>query len=81
MVDTNYYLILMGYNLLDLNSFISIVARIALVKPEKARGVEDVVLRAAQTGQIVEKVSSCSILQSFYTSLYTYLYVYHIQID
>ena len=34
----------------------SIVARIALVKPEKARGVEDVILRAAQMGQIVEKV-------------------------
>ncbi|XP_010540551.1 PREDICTED: DNA-binding protein DDB_G0278111-like isoform X2 [Tarenaya hassleriana] len=33
------------------------LARIALVKPDKARGVEDVVLRAAQTGQIVEKVS------------------------
>ncbi|XP_057797686.1 uncharacterized protein LOC131013577 isoform X4 [Salvia miltiorrhiza] len=33
------------------------LARIALVKPEKARGVEDVILRAAQTGQIVEKVS------------------------
>ncbi|CAA0823698.1 double-stranded DNA-binding family protein [Striga hermonthica] len=33
------------------------LARIALVKPEKARGVEDVVIRAAQTGQIVEKVS------------------------
>ncbi|XP_010538241.1 PREDICTED: programmed cell death protein 5 isoform X3 [Tarenaya hassleriana] len=33
------------------------VARIALVKPDKARGVEDVLLRAAQTGQIVEKVS------------------------
>lgn len=32
------------------------VARIALVKPEKARGVEDVILRAAQMGQIVEKV-------------------------
>lgn len=32
------------------------VARIALVKPEKARGVEDVLLRAAQMGQIVEKV-------------------------
>lgn len=36
--------------------FVSIVARIALVKPEKARGVEDVLLRAAQMGQIVEKV-------------------------
>ncbi|KAG6793528.1 hypothetical protein POTOM_002739 [Populus tomentosa] len=34
-----------------------VVARIALVKPEKARGVEDVILRAAQMGQIVEKVS------------------------
>ncbi|XP_038722167.1 DNA-binding protein DDB_G0278111-like [Tripterygium wilfordii] len=33
------------------------IARIALVKPEKARGVEDVILRAAQMGQIVEKVS------------------------
>ncbi|CAL5412456.1 unnamed protein product [Camellia sinensis] len=33
------------------------VARIALVKPEKARAVEDVILRAAQMGQIVEKVS------------------------
>ncbi|XP_010243697.1 PREDICTED: DNA-binding protein DDB_G0278111 [Nelumbo nucifera] len=33
------------------------LARIALVKPEKARGVEDVLLRAAQMGQIVEKVS------------------------
>ncbi|CAK7350269.1 unnamed protein product [Dovyalis caffra] len=34
-----------------------IFARIALVKPEKARSVEDVILRAAQMGQIVEKVS------------------------
>ncbi|KAE8647741.1 hypothetical protein IC582_017769 [Cucumis melo] len=33
------------------------LSRIALVKPEKARGVEDVILRAAQMGQIVEKVS------------------------
>ena len=32
------------------------VARIALVKPEKARGVEDVLLRSAQMGQITEKV-------------------------
>lgn len=37
---------------------ISTVARIALVKPEKARGVEDVILRAAQMGQIVEKVKN-----------------------
>lgn len=42
-----------------LHSYASIfaVARIALVKPEKARGVEDVILRAAQMGQIVEKVA------------------------
>ncbi|KAL9267957.1 Programmed cell death protein 5-like protein [Drosera capensis] len=33
------------------------LARIALVKPEKARGVEGVILRAAQMGQIVEKVT------------------------
>ncbi|XP_038984927.1 DNA-binding protein DDB_G0278111-like isoform X1 [Phoenix dactylifera] len=33
------------------------LARIALVKPEKARGVEDVLLRAAQMGQMTEKVS------------------------
>ncbi|XP_024315371.1 uncharacterized protein LOC100842744 isoform X1 [Brachypodium distachyon] len=33
------------------------VSRIALVKPDKARGVEDVILRAAQTGGISEKVS------------------------
>ncbi|CAN4082091.1 unnamed protein product [Withania somnifera] len=33
------------------------VARIALVKPDKARGVEDVILRGAQYGQITEKVS------------------------
>ncbi|KAL2557472.1 PDCD5-like superfamily [Forsythia ovata] len=30
------------------------VARIALVKPDKARGVEDVILRAAQMGQIAK---------------------------
>lgn len=32
------------------------LARIALVKPDKARGVEDLVLQAAQRGQIVERV-------------------------
>ncbi|XP_038984932.1 DNA-binding protein DDB_G0278111-like isoform X5 [Phoenix dactylifera] len=37
--------------------FMLTVARIALVKPEKARGVEDVLLRAAQMGQMTEKVS------------------------
>lgn len=36
--------------------FPSPVARIALVKPEKARGVEDLVIRMAQMGQITEKV-------------------------
>ncbi|PKA51624.1 hypothetical protein AXF42_Ash002991 [Apostasia shenzhenica] len=34
-----------------------VIARIALVKPDKARGVEDVLLRAAQMGQMSEKVS------------------------
>merc|ERR1711915_200494 len=33
------------------------IARIALVKPDKARGVEDFLLRGAQMGQITEKVS------------------------
>ncbi|GAB4822110.1 hypothetical protein N2152v2_009156 [Parachlorella kessleri] len=33
------------------------LARIALVKPDKARGVEEIVLRAARSGQIREKVS------------------------
>jgi DNA-binding TFAR19-related protein (PDSD5 family) len=33
------------------------VARIALVKPEKARGVESLILQMAQRGQITEKAS------------------------
>eukprot|EP00270_Netrium_digitus_P021058 TRINITY_DN886_c0_g1_i1.p1 TRINITY_DN886_c0_g1~~TRINITY_DN886_c0_g1_i1.p1 ORF type:complete len:146 (-),score=46.56 TRINITY_DN886_c0_g1_i1:425-829(-) len=33
------------------------LARIALVKPEKARGVEDMILRSVQVGQIQEQVS------------------------
>ncbi|KAL3685650.1 hypothetical protein R1sor_003672 [Riccia sorocarpa] len=33
------------------------LSRIALVKPEKARGVEDLILRSAQYGQITEKVT------------------------
>ncbi|KAJ3682697.1 hypothetical protein LUZ60_012924 [Juncus effusus] len=33
------------------------LGRIALVKPDKARGVEDVLLRAFQMGRISEKVS------------------------
>lgn len=32
------------------------MARIALVKPDKARGVEQIILQAAQRGQIGEKV-------------------------
>jgi DNA-binding TFAR19-related protein (PDSD5 family) len=32
------------------------VARIILVKPDKARGLEAVILRAAQMGQITKKV-------------------------
>ncbi|WMV15655.1 hypothetical protein MTR67_009040 [Solanum verrucosum] len=38
-------------------------ARIALVKPDKARGVEDVILRAAQYGQITEKVSEQKLIE------------------
>lgn len=33
------------------------LARVALVKPEKARGVENMLIAAAQRGQITEKVS------------------------
>lgn len=33
------------------------VARIALVKPDKARGVENLILQMAQRGQITEKAS------------------------
>ena len=36
------------------------------MKPEKARGVEDVILRAAQMGQIVEKVTIHSLLNSYH---------------
>ena len=32
------------------------VSRIKLVKPEKARQVEDMVIRAAQTGQLGQKI-------------------------
>ena len=37
------------------------VARIALVKPEKAKGVENMILQMAQRGQLTEKV--CNSLQ------------------
>ncbi|CAL5229853.1 g13263 [Coccomyxa viridis] len=33
------------------------LARIGLVKPEKARGVENLILQMAQRGQVTEKVS------------------------
>lgn len=33
------------------------LSRIALVKPEKARGVENMILKAAQYGQITERVT------------------------
>jgi programmed cell death protein 5 len=39
------------------------LARIALVKPDKAKGVEDVILRSAQYGQITEKVSEERLIQ------------------
>lgn len=32
------------------------MSRVALVKPEKARGVEDMIIRAAQSGQLGGKV-------------------------
>ncbi|KAN0031454.1 hypothetical protein ACTFIV_005318 [Dictyostelium citrinum] len=32
------------------------LSRIAIVKPEKSRQVEDLIIRAAQTGQLTEKV-------------------------
>ena len=34
----------------------NVVARIALVKPDKARGIENMVLQMAQRGQLTEKV-------------------------
>ena len=37
------------------------VNRIALVKPDKAKGVENMVLQMAQKGQLNEKVSSASL--------------------
>ena len=37
----------------------SSVARIALVKPDKARSVEDLLINAAKRGQIQQKVGDC----------------------
>ena len=48
--------LLVGLMLCVANVIVPAVARIALVKPDKARGVEDIVLRMAQRGQITEKV-------------------------
>jgi hypothetical protein len=36
------------------------VARIGLVKPEKARAIEDMILAAARKGQLKEKVQICT---------------------
>eukprot|EP00899_Mesostigma_viride_P002289 jgi/Mesvir1/12060/Mv00346-RA.1 len=33
------------------------LSRIALVKPDKARGIEDMIIRAAQAGRIGERIS------------------------
>ncbi|GJP50796.1 hypothetical protein CLOM_g9959 [Closterium sp. NIES-68] len=38
------------------------LARIALVKPEKARAVEDLIIRGAQTGQLAERVSESRLI-------------------
>ncbi|GKD27827.1 ATP-citrate synthase alpha chain protein 2-like protein [Tanacetum coccineum] len=55
-------------------SFIISVARIALVKPEKARGVEDVILRAAQMGQIAEKVIILSRYMPFSSLMFSLMH-------
>ncbi|CAI5507376.1 unnamed protein product [Closterium sp. NIES-64] len=38
------------------------LARIALVKPEKARAVEDLIIRGAQTGQLAERVTESRLI-------------------
>jgi programmed cell death protein 5 len=40
-----------------------VVGRISLVKAEKARAVEDIILRAAQSGQLAEKVDEKKLIQ------------------
>jgi DNA-binding TFAR19-related protein (PDSD5 family) len=35
------------------------VSRIALVKPDKARAVENMILNMAQRGQLMERVRAC----------------------
>ncbi len=39
------------------------MARIALVKPEKARAVEDMIIRAAQSGQLGGQVDEPKLIQ------------------
>lgn len=39
------------------------MGRISLVKAEKARAVEDMILRAAQSGQLAEKVDENKLIQ------------------
>ena len=41
------------------------VARIALVKPDKAKGVENMVLQMAQRGQLNEKVITAATVLPF----------------
>lgn len=43
----------------------SAVARIALVKPDKAKGVENMVLQMAQRGQLNEKVITAATVLHF----------------
>lgn len=59
------FLVRLAPFLISLNLHSS-VARIALVKPEKARNVENMILAAAQRGQITEKVSSTRIAGSMH---------------
>jgi len=39
------------------------ISRIALVKPEKARAVEDSIIRAAQSGQLASKIDENKLIQ------------------
>ncbi|CAD7698108.1 unnamed protein product [Ostreobium quekettii] len=39
------------------------LARIALVKPDKARGIENMLLMQAQTGRLTEKISEGQLIQ------------------
>eukprot|EP01114_Cavostelium_apophysatum_P009956 TRINITY_DN2329_c0_g1_i2.p1 TRINITY_DN2329_c0_g1~~TRINITY_DN2329_c0_g1_i2.p1 ORF type:complete len:127 (-),score=32.68 TRINITY_DN2329_c0_g1_i2:54-434(-) len=39
------------------------LSRIAMVKPEKARAVEDIMIRSAQTGRLSEKIDEKKLIQ------------------